>query len=714
VYTSCVRVRDERRERRSRWRFVAQCGARAFSIDTARLVPWTLLSFRGASGVRDEYVMSSPPPFRPSGTAALPPARAAQASRITRLILLACLAGCTGRITENDGAAAGTGGTNAVQASGGTGAGASGSNPGSGGTSGDTTMNGGTSGTGAAAAGSGGTTTSPSQFGTCPSGAPDPGVTPLSKLATVQYRNTVRDLLSASSLGDLVDGIAPLLLAVPDDSTQASFRGLDKRISADHLTAYFNVATAVADAATKDNAHLSALAGSCATKSTLTASCLDAFLGDFGRRALRHPLSDDELSEYRDIAQGSSPAASSPAEALRNVVVALLMSPRFVNHLELEGTPIAGRDDYLALSPYEVASRLAYTFWQTMPDDELLARADDGSLATDDGFRAELERVFADDRTEATLWQFWNEWMRFEAFTGFSSERPGFQALAAGEHVGEPGHDHWGDMVQEIRDLTDLYTWKQTGTFHDLMTSTVSVTPSADLSHLYGVAAWSGSGAYPTLPDGTREGLWLRAAMLVSNLETTNPFHRGAVILRSILCEDIEPPDPTSLPAGSLDPPPQSQVLTTRQRYEAKVAGNSLCLGCHSAFSNMGYTLEAYDSLGRFRTEERVFDEETGKLLATLPVDTVASVQIGDEPAADVSGPLELNQRLLASGKVEACLSANYFRYAFRRDPTPDSADACAFEHLRTNLTADGVGLADVFRQIATEPGFRARKVGAP
>ena len=634
------------------------------------------------------------------------------------------LVACTGSITEPVGSDPNSGGSSS-SSMGGTGvAGAAGRASGTGGTkssAGAPATSGGASGTSAGNGGtsSGGTSASgqtadPSQFGTCPDGSPDPGATPLSKLTTVQYRNTVSDLLTASGLDDVVPGITPLLAAVPDDSTQASFRGLDKRISSDHLSAYFNVATAVGDAATKDATHLKALAGSCATGTTLSSSCLDAFLGAFGRRALRHPLSSDELTEYRDVATGDSPSASSPAESLRNVVVALLMAPGFVNQLELTGAAVAGNDDYFALDAYEIAARLSYTFWQTLPDDELLKAADDGSLATDDGFDKELTRVFADERTQATLWQFWNEWLRFEAFTGFSSERPAFQALAAGEHLGEPGHDHWGDMVQEIRDLTELYTWKQPGTLHELMTSNVSVTRSADLAHLYGVKAWSGSGTYPTLPDGTREGLLLRSALLVSSLETTNPFHRGALIRRAILCEDLEPPDPTSLPAGSLDPPPQSEALTTRQRFQAKIAGNGLCLGCHQVFSNIGYTLEAYDSLGRFRSEEQVFDEQTGKLVATLPVDTAASVQIGDETAADVSGPLELNRRILDSGKVEACLSANYFRYALRRDPTPNSADACAFEHLQNELTASGNVLADVFRQIATEPAFRTRKVGSP
>ncbi|HEV8548880.1 MAG TPA: DUF1592 domain-containing protein, partial [Polyangiaceae bacterium] len=373
-----------------------------------------------------------------------------------------------------------------------------------------------------------------------------------------------------------------------------------------------------------------------------------------------------------------------------------------------------GKSDYLALSPYEIAARLSYTFWQTLPDDELLAAAEDGSLSTDDGFKKELERVYADERTQATIWQFWNEWLRFEAFTGFAADRPAFKALAQGEHVGESGHDHWGDMVTEIQDLTDLYTWKQPGTLLDLLSSTVSVTRSADLSHLYGVKAWSGSGDYPALPDGTRVGLLQRAALLASTLETTNPFHRGATVVRSILCEDLPQPDPNSLPKGSLDPPPVDEALTTRERYQNKIKGNSLCLGCHVAFADMGYTLEAFDSLGRFRTEEKVFDEQTGALLATLPLDTTASVSIGDADPVSVSGPAELNEQIVGSGRVEACLSANYFRYALRRDPTRDSADACAFEKTKSALVTSGVGLEEAFRDIAAEPAFRNRKVGAP
>ena len=198
-------------------------------------------------------------------------------------------------------------------------------------------------------------------------------------------------------------------------------------------------------------------------------------------------------------------------------------------------------------------------------------------------------------------------------------------ALSAGENLGVAGHDHWGDMVREMRDLTNLYTWTMPGTFAQLLTSDLSVTRSADLARLYGVPAWSGSGDYPRFTDGSRSGLLQRAALLVSSVEQTNPFHRGAFIRRAILCDNLPQPDPNSLPPGSLDPPPPSTAMTTRQRFQAKVEGNGLCQGCHSSFSNLGYAMESYDALGRFRTMEKVFDEQTGALRATLPIDTAPS-----------------------------------------------------------------------------------------
>jgi len=461
--------------------------------------------------------------------------------------------------------------------------------------------------------------------------------------------------------------------------------------------------------AVRDDAEVrSAIGGDCALASTLSDACVDAFIDGFARRAFRRPLDDTDAAPLKALNDGKR----TPAEALRAMTVVVLSSPRFVNHVEIDGASLPGKDDQLQLTAYEIASRLSYLFWQTMPDEVLFAAAADGSLATPDGFEEQLDRVFRDPRTKSTLFQFWNEWFRLEKFTGFETTRPGFQSLAQGEHVGEPGHDYYGDMVQEVQDLTEAYTFGGTKTLSDLLVTRDSVTRSADLARLYGVAPWSGKGPYPALPDGTRLGLLQRAALLVSNLETTNPFHRGALVRRNVLCDALPQPDPNSLPPGSLDPPPVTAAQTTRQRYQAKIEGKSLCAGCHDQFAAIGYVYESFDALGRYRTVEHVFDEKTGMKIADLPIDTTGVVHVvaGDErPVADAA---ELNQRLLESGKVEPCMAAKYFSFATRRLADPDSLDACSLDDLAKTLADPKSGIVGAFRRVAQQESFFARKVG--
>ncbi|HEX2870580.1 MAG TPA: DUF1592 domain-containing protein [Polyangiaceae bacterium] len=542
---------------------------------------------------------------------------------------------------------------------------------------------------------------------TCDKGAA-PGVSPLMKLSTLQYKHTVTDLLTSVGAAAVLPSIDGLMAAIPDDSLADGFRGRDNRTALEHVQGYFNVGRAVGDAVAKDPALLSAVAGACASEATLSATCVDGFLDRFVRLAYRRPLNDADRAEYAELNDG----VRAPAQAIRAMIVVALSSPRFVHQVEVDGTQLASSADLLQLTSYEIASRLSYTFWQTMPDAGLLAAAEDGSLATDAGFAAQLGRMFEDPRTQETLWGFWNEWFRLEKFTGFETSRPALQALAAGESLGVAGHDHYRDMVQEVRDLTQLFTFQKTGTVADLLTTDLSVTKSADLAHLYGVAPWSGSGDYPKLPAGTRAGLLQRAALLVSNLEQTNPFHRGALLRRSVLCDPLPQPDPNSLPPGSLDPPPPSSAQTTRQRFQAKVDGKALCQACHGGFSDMGYVLESFDALGRYRTTEQVYDEQTGEKLADLPIDTNAVPKVTADDSTPVADAAALNQRLVASQKVEACMAQRYFEFAARRAVSDATLDTCVVQDLAAGLKDPAVGLSGAFQRLAKYSSFFQRKVG--
>ncbi|MEM9696784.1 MAG: DUF1588 domain-containing protein, partial [Myxococcota bacterium] len=217
---------------------------------------------------------------------------------------------------------------------------------------------------------------------------------------------------------------------------------------------------------------------------------------------------------------------------------------------------------------------------------------------------------------------------------------------------------------------------------------------------------YSGAGPYPTFASGERAGLLQRGALLVNALETTNPFHRGGFTRRYILCDPLPQPDPTQLPNGSLDPPPFDPTATTRERYAAKVDDNPLCEGCHLGFSDIGYVMESFDALGRYRTTETVIDEQTGEVLGELPIDDVAVARIDASDENPVQGAADLNERIVLSGKVNACLAEQYFAFSLRRE-SGGAGDRAMVEQ----LSSRELTLAQIFKQIALHPSFRIRKV---
>jgi hypothetical protein len=536
----------------------------------------------------------------------------------------------------------------------------------------------------------------------------DLAVTPLLKLSTTQYKNTIRDLLAKYGLTSLEAAVETAMASIPDDSLGDGFRGLDDRVALEHVQGYFNVGVVIGDALAADPALLAASFPGCTGDGALSSECWDAFASSFLTTVYRRPLGESEAAFYDSLKEETT----SESALIRAAVIVALSSPRFVYHVEINGEALEQSSDILELDAYEVAARLSYTFWQTMPDEQLFQAAADGSLLEDEVYGAELLRIWQDPRTEATLRLFWSEWLKLEKFTGFETERPAFQSLAEGTNLGVDGHDYYADMMAEVHDLAHHFTFEEPSALADLLRTNISVTQSEDLAALYGVPAWDGSGDFPTFDPGERAGLLQRAALLVSNLEQTNPFHRGALIRRAVLCDPLPQPDPNDLPPGALDPPPFDSSQTTRERFQAKVEGNSLCEGCHNGFSEIGYVMESYDALGRFRTVERVFDEQSGDLLDELPIVTSGDVRIAAVDEPPVSDAAEMNERIAASGKVEACLAQSYFKYAARRVMSNNSYDSCVIEDLSAALAQENGGLAAAFQRIARVSTFFTKKVG--
>jgi hypothetical protein len=155
------------------------------------------------------------------------------------------------------------------------------------------------------------------------------------------------------------------------------------------------------------------------------------------------------------------------------------------------------------------------------------------------------------------------------------------------------------------------------------------------------------------------------------------------------------------LPARQID-------QSTRQSVEelTEQPGTS-CASCHASFINpLGFAFEGYDALGRVRSEEPLFDDD-GMQIGALPVDTatVPHVTPSDERASN--GPTDLVEMMLESGKLEACLARNYFRFTFGRWEDL-SRDGCALERLRTRLVESG-RIRDMIEEVALLPALRQR-----
>lgn len=535
---------------------------------------------------------------------------------------------------------------------------------------------------------------------------------PLRRLSNEQYRNTVRDVVMASAVPGRADALMQDLSArmesLPRDvrkgqpgDTHGGYRRLDQVVHQGHIDVSMDVAVAAAVELTRDDAAMERLMGACATDADTSNddACVTDFLQDFGRRALRRPLEDGDETFYRSVydADGINAAGA------RDVVAVMLTAPQFLYHVEHGAAPVDETTQTFALGAFELAARLSYHFWQTTPDDELLDAAADGSLLTDTGYRAQLERVFNDPRTRASLGSFFKEWLWLD-------ELPALDALNGtplfdnftGEN--QPSSELRAKMLAEIEDMAAYHTLTAGSSFTELFVSNLSFARDPELAAIYGAEPWDGQGTPPMMPEDERAGLITRAALLASGTASTRPIIRGFFARKALLCT-TPPPPPDNAADFEIN---LSEDATTREVVEALTeAEGSTCAGCHQAFINgLGFATEGFDALGRVRAEQRLFDAE-GMQVATKAVDTVSTPRIWQTDDRESTGAKDLSSMLADSGEVHACFVRHYWRFTFGR-PEDRGLDGCGLESLRERVIA-GAPLKDVMMEVALRPEFRQR-----
>jgi hypothetical protein len=587
------------------------------------------------------------------------------------LLVLPLLAACGSAGDPNlPGGPQGTGAATGAGASGGTGGGG-----GAAGSSGGASASGGVSPGGSA--GAGGSTGGAAGTGGSPAGAPnlgDPVVAnkAIHRLSNVEYDNTLRDLLGTD-------------VHYAESFIEEEAHGFDNiatalSMSPRQLEDYFVAARTVSASVFADPA-LRARIVACDPVSD--SACAEATIRAFGRRAFRRPLEASEVQDFLTRYQEALDLGVDALGALQHVVHAMLASPQFLYRIEFD--PNLADPAPHAVSSYELASRLSYALWSSMPDDPLFALAESGALLQPETLATEVDRMVDDGRSSMLAENFAAQW--------FGSRR-------LSDHVASVGAfpDWSAELAQSMQREMELYFSEFLHgdlSYADFLTTDVNFVDATLAAH-YGMAAPAMPG-FQKVVDATdrRQGLLGLAGFLThTSRETrTSPIIRGKWILDAVWCVELELP--TNIVVEPLPEPAEGNASKTVRELMAEHRTSPACSGCHNSIDPIGLALEKFDGVGRYR---ETYENQ-------VAIDTVTMLPEGQA----VDGLESLSAALAQDPQFMPCAAAKFGTYAM--GVTLDMANR---DQIVARWVAGTPTLKNLLKETVRHDMFRMRKAEAP
>jgi len=450
-------------------------------------------------------------------------------------------------------------------------------------------------------------------------------------------------------------------------------------------------------------------------------TCAWNSLQRFASRAWRQPLNADETERLQELWSAQLDAGTVD-EAVVITVSALLLSPRFTHRIEA-GDPDSDTGQTRTLTALELASRLSYFIWDTMPDSELFRAADAGELETDDQIRAQVRRMLADERAHDTAARFHHAWLGTDAVLGISPSRaahgPRFGISAEPASSAADCDLEWPMVVGPLRHA--LYAdvsltvidrlFNGPATFTDLLTTDVGyqaavsepVFGDVTIDETVDPILWDYTYVYASTPasgvhklqrvrhTGTeRAGLLASPAVLAVGAYPVHPgpIPRGVNVLERVLCIDLgSPPEGAE---GALPPDLTEVESTNRSRTETATA-SATCAACHDRINPLGFAFESFDAVGAWRDTDNGFEVDTS---VELPLDGTIRT---------IDGAAELGAALAQSDEARSCYALHTVRTATamdwdRSDPriTPLLDSFKTNDHIPTLF--EDIAVSDVFR----------------
>ena len=501
-----------------------------------------------------------------------------------------------------------------------------------------------------------------------------PGRAPLRRLTRFELDNSVRDLL-----GDTTQPAR----ALPSEELGNGFGNDADAQSVSSLLAeqYGKIAQDIALRATATPEALARL-DRCAQ--TLTASnettCARSIILRVATRAFRRPLVAAE-SEELVVLYSAARAEATFGVSLATAIEALLQGPEFLYRIELGQPDATGRK---RPSGAEMATRLSYLFWGTMPDETLQTAVQRGELSSNEGVLNQARRMLDDPRSRPVVRFFFDHLLPIEGLSQLVRDPMLFPGWTA---------DIGALLHEETQTFLEYEIFSGSGTWPGVLTAPYTFVNAA-LAKFYGMTAVNGATLQKVpLDPAQRLGLLTQGGLMAGTTTSnfTNPVTRGAFVARQLMCRPLKlPTDPNIL--AMVKPPDPYTGKTARDRYSAH-SKDPVCKACHQQMDPIGFTFENFDAVGRYRTTEN-----------GVTIDTT-----GQLPGAPnmVRNAVELAQTVATQDETQACFVSHWLDFAYGRSlQVTDDADNCLKERLQASFKASGYNIKQLLLDLTQTDAF--------
>jgi hypothetical protein len=500
------------------------------------------------------------------------------------------------------------------------------------------------------------------------------------RLSTLQWANTIRDLLQLPDPGDLDNALTKDAVVRFDNEADSLFvsQALHDDLQEE--------AERLAGLVTADPTAVARLVPAGAPSDTVGKA--SAYIQDFGRRVYRRPLTASEVQDYLTLFnQGPTLTTGMGAfeAGMRVTLEAFLQSPYFLYRTGFGGAAVAG---HARLTDYEIAANLSYALTNGPPDATLAAAADQSALADADAITAQAKRLLPSDAGKAAVNRFYFQYFGLGQYDTLQKDpmvAPQFTAAT-------------GPLLDNEAQQLLQYLFSQNLGLQEIFTTPVGLV-NAPVASLYGLPGSFDANTWTqvTFAAPARPGILSRLGFLAyyGHEALQDTIHRGANINSRILCTELSPPPNIQIPPlPAQDPTKTNRELVTEFTETCGAA-------CHVPYINpAGFAFENFDGLGTYRTVEN------GK-----PIDSSGEYSFEDGPKKFANLD-EFTQLLAHSSQAHNCYTKKWAADLYAR--IPRQADENLAAALAQKSISDHLSSIDVVLALVSDDAFVTRVEGSP